>query len=46
MTEPIAGLRTAGVSVWLDDLSRERLAGGTLAALRRSGFPAAGSPPG
>ncbi len=37
MTGSIARLRTAGVSVWLDDLSRERLAGGTLAALRDRG---------
>jgi transaldolase len=37
MADSIARLRTAGVSVWLDDLSRERLAGGTLAALRDRG---------
>jgi transaldolase len=35
MTDPIARLRAAGVSVWLDDLSRERLTGGSLAALAR-----------
>ncbi len=35
MTKPIAKLRDAGVSVWLDDLSRERLATGRLAALAR-----------
>ena len=34
MTDLIARLRAAGVSVWLDDLSRERLAAGGLAALR------------
>jgi transaldolase len=34
MTDPIARLRAAGVSVWLDDLSRKRLITGTLAALR------------
>jgi transaldolase len=33
MTDSIARLRTAGVSVWLDDLSRERLTAGSLAAL-------------
>jgi transaldolase len=37
MTDPIARLRTAGVSVWLDDLSRERLTAGSLAALRDRG---------
>jgi transaldolase len=37
MTEAIARLRTAGVSVWLDDLSRERLTTGSLAALRDRG---------
>jgi transaldolase len=37
MTDPIARLRTAGVSVWLDDLSRERLRSGSLAALRERG---------
>jgi transaldolase len=37
MTDPIARLRTAGVSVWLDDLSRERLTTGSLAALRDRG---------
>jgi transaldolase len=37
MTDPIARLRTAGVSVWLDDLSRERLRSGSLAALRDRG---------
>jgi transaldolase len=35
MTDPIARLRAAGVSVWLDDLSRERLTSGSLAALAR-----------
>jgi transaldolase len=34
MTDSIASLQTAGVSVWLDDLSRERLTTGSLAALR------------
>ncbi|MDQ2816201.1 MAG: transaldolase [Actinomycetota bacterium] len=37
MTDSIARLRTAGVSVWLDDLSRERLTSGSLAALRDRG---------
>jgi transaldolase len=37
MTDPIARLREAGVSVWLDDLSRERLRSGSLAALRDRG---------
>ena len=37
MTDSIARLRTAGVSVWLDDLSRERLTAGGLAALSRPG---------
>ncbi|MGH3164776.1 MAG: transaldolase family protein, partial [Trebonia sp.] len=37
MTDPIARLRAAGVSVWLDDLSRERLRSGSLAALRDRG---------
>src|ERR1035441_6925688 len=35
MTDALAGLRAAGVSVWLDDLSRERLTSGSLAALAR-----------
>src|SRR5205823_15009398 len=37
MTDVIARLRTAGVSVWLDDLSRQRLTSGSLAALRDRG---------
>ena len=37
MTDPIARLRAAGVSVWLDDLSRERLTSGRLASLRDGG---------
>jgi transaldolase len=37
MTDSIARLRAAGVSVWLDDLSRERLTAGSLAALRDRG---------
>ena len=37
MTDSIARLRAAGVSVWLDDLSRERLTTGSLAALRDRG---------
>jgi len=37
MTDSIARLRAAGVSVWLDDLSRERLRSGSLAALRDRG---------
>jgi transaldolase len=37
MTDSIAGLRAAGVSVWLDELIRERLTSGSLAALRGRG---------
>jgi transaldolase len=37
MKDPIARLRDAGVSVWLDDLSRERLTTGSLAAIRDRG---------
>jgi transaldolase len=33
MTDALAALSTAGVSIWLDDLSRERLASGSLAEL-------------
>ncbi len=33
MTDPITELRDAGVAVWLDDLSRERLSTGNLAEL-------------
>ncbi|MCI2958554.1 transaldolase [Agromyces atrinae] len=32
-TSPLAALSEAGVSIWLDDLSRERIATGNLAAL-------------
>lgn len=39
MTDPIARLWTAGVSVWLDDLSRERLTTCSLATLRGQGYP-------
>jgi transaldolase len=35
MTDALTRLRAAGVSVWLDDLSRERLTSGSLAALAR-----------
>jgi transaldolase len=35
MTDVLADLTAAGVSIWLDDLSRERLRSGTLAALVR-----------
>jgi transaldolase len=35
MTDALARLRAAGVSVWLDDLSRERLTSGSLAARAR-----------
>src|SRR5690349_9687323 len=35
MTDRLAQLSAAGVSVWLDDLSRQRLVSGTLDALRR-----------
>jgi hypothetical protein len=37
MTVSLARLRAAGVSVWLDDLSLERLTSGGLAALRGRG---------
>ena len=33
MTDRLAALRAAGVSIWLDDLSRERLTSGSLAEL-------------
>ena len=33
MTSPTAQLSAAGVSIWLDDLSRERITSGSLAAL-------------
>src|SRR3954447_5962489 len=33
MSDPLADLTEAGVSIWLDDLSRERLTSGTLADL-------------
>ena len=33
MTDSLAALRAAGVSIWLDDLSRERLSSGSLADL-------------
>ena len=33
MTDPLAALTGAGVSIWLDDLSRERLVSGSLADL-------------
>ncbi|MDQ1710064.1 MAG: transaldolase, partial [Frankiaceae bacterium] len=35
MTDPLADLSAAGVSIWLDDLSRERLRSGSLAKLVR-----------
>ncbi|GIG59541.1 transaldolase 2 [Longispora fulva] len=35
MSDKLAELTTAGVAVWLDDLSRERLASGSLDRLRR-----------
>jgi len=35
MTDSLARLRAAGVSVWLDDLRRARLTSGSLAALVR-----------
>src|ERR1700716_1964291 len=34
-TDSLAALSAAGVSIWLDDLSRERLTTGNLAALIR-----------
>jgi len=33
MTDALTALSTAGVSIWLDDLSRERLVSGSLADL-------------
>ena len=36
-TDPLADLAEAGVAVWLDDLSRERLRSGNLAELARRG---------
>ena len=33
MTDALAALSKAGVSIWLDDLSRERLVSGSLAGL-------------
>jgi transaldolase len=36
VTDRLAELSAAGVAVWLDDLSRQRLAGGGLDALRRN----------
>jgi transaldolase len=33
MTDQLAALTEAGVSIWLDDLSRERLTSGSLADL-------------
>jgi len=36
MTDALATLSTAGVSIWLDDLSRERLVAGSLADLAAS----------
>src|SRR5215467_8367966 len=33
MTDSLADLTSAGVSIWLDDLSRDRLVNGTLAGL-------------
>ena len=33
MTDPLADLTAAGVSLWLDDLSRQRLQSGNLAEL-------------
>ena len=35
MSHPVTMLSEAGVSIWLDDLSRERLVGGDLARLVR-----------
>ncbi|MEO6714679.1 MAG: transaldolase [Mycobacteriales bacterium] len=35
MSDPLADLSAAGVSIWLDDLSRERLRTGSLAAVVR-----------
>src|SRR3954469_4226588 len=38
MTDPLAGLADAGVSLWLDDLSRELLTSGRLARLVESRY--------
>ena len=35
ITDPLDALTAAGVSIWLDDLSRERLTSGSLATLVR-----------
>lgn len=43
MSDPLKLLAGAGVSVWLDDLSRHRLASGDLAARVRSGAREAGA---
>ena len=37
MTDPLDELTAAGVSIWLDDLSRDRLTTGSLAALVENG---------
>jgi transaldolase len=38
MTDPLKTLSDAGVAVWLDDLSRERLVSGSLATLIRDSY--------
>ncbi|HZJ04488.1 MAG TPA: transaldolase [Nocardioidaceae bacterium] len=38
MSEPLKALADAGVSIWLDDLSRERIESGNLADLVKSSF--------
>lgn len=34
MTDALSALNQAGLSIWLDDLSRERLRAGSIASLR------------
>ncbi len=38
MTDPLQALTAAGVSIWLDDLSRDRLTSGSLATLVRDRY--------
>ena len=37
MSDPLADLSAQGVSIWLDDISRERLRSGNLAELSPTG---------
>ena len=45
MTDQLAALSAAGVSIWLDDLSRERLQTGNLAGADRRPSTSSASPP-